>query len=208
MIAGPPLPILQRCAVLLTCVALLTACSGQREMLAPRSPAVPEGVDLSGQWRMQDDFEDMRQRIERAIRDTDGLDEERFMRRMANLNSGNRRPSSKTIGGLVHVFLENAERLKITQTVDGLFISFNRSIVEEYLFGEARMISVGGARAQRVSGWEGNQYVIETLGEEGMKLTERYELLDDGRRLTRQITLRSSDMDQVTIIQTYARAPG
>ena len=69
------------------------------------------------------------------------------------------------------------------------------------------MIRTGGAVAQRVSGWEGNQYVIETLDEDGMKLTERYELVGTDR-LTREITLRSKELDQITIVQTYRRVSG
>lgn len=193
------------CSVLLLS-AVLAACAGQRELLEPKSAAVPQGIDFSGEWRMQDDFEDMDRRLERAVRETDGIDEAQFLRRIANVRSGNRRPSRGNVGGLVHVFLENGERLKITQTDAGLFIGFDRSVVEEYRFGEMRLISTGGARAQRVSGWETDQYVVETLDEEGMKLTERYTLVDAGGSLTRHITLRSSDMEQVTIVQTFSRA--
>ena len=55
-------------------------------------------------------------------------------------------------GSLVHVFLEAGKALKITQTADGVFISFDRSIVEEYRFGEKREINVGPVTADRVSG--------------------------------------------------------
>lgn len=190
---------------ILTAVLLLSGCAGQREVLEPKSGSVPAGVDLSGEWRMLDDFEDMTRRIERAVRETDGIDDAEFLRRITNVRSGNRRPNRGNVGGLVHVFLENGERLKVTQTKDGLFIGFDRSVVEEYRFGEMRLISTGGARAQRVSGWEGDDYVVETLGEEGMKLTERYAMIAAGDRLTRHITLRGSDLEQVTIVQTFSR---
>ena len=39
--------------------------------------------------------------------------------------------------------------------------------------------------------------------EEGMKLTERYTLVEPGRLLTREIVLRSEDLEQVAIVQTY-----
>lgn len=189
--------------LLLVALFLAAACSGEKERLLPIGFAVPENVDLTGRWVMRDDIDEMARRIERAIRETDGIDEKKLLRKIASRQQRGGRGSSGDVGGLVHVFLENASRLKITQTVDGLFVAFNRSIVEEYRFGEARMIRTGGAVAQRVSGWDGEQYVIETLGEEGMKLTERYTLVEPGRLLTREIVLRSEDLEQVAIVQTY-----
>ncbi len=103
------------------------------------------------------------------------------------------------------MFLEMGESLKITQTPYALFISFDRAVVEEYSFGENRPINIGGADAHRVSVWEGNAYVIETLGEKGMKLTDRYSLAEDNERLIRHITLRSKDMEEVTIVQELDR---
>ena len=181
-------------------------CASEPEVLLPKSSVVPSDVDLSGRWLMQDDFGDMQRRIQRAIRDTDGLDERDFLRRPPSSATvrGNRR-SRRDVGGLVHVFLENAAVLKITQTEDGLFVGFDRSVVEEYRFGEARPINVGGAIARRVSGWENDGYVIETLGDSGMKLTERYRLIGEGARLSREIVLRSKSLQQVAIVQTFAR---
>lgn len=181
----------------------LVGCAGNKESLIPIRAETPSDVDLSGRWAMRDDFDEMKNRIERAIRQTDGVDEKKLLSRLNKQARRDGRPGSSDVGGLVHVFLENASRLKITQTVDGLFISFNRAVVEEYRFGEARLIRTGGAAAQRVSGWDGNQYVIETLGEDGMKLTERYALLKAGELLTREIVLRSKDLEQISIVQSY-----
>lgn len=168
-----------------------------------KSADVPAGLDLSGRWRMQDDYRAMQRRIDRAIRQTDGVDD-RIVPRPQRVSRNGRRVN-RDVGGLVHVFLENARSLRITQTKDGLFVGFDRSVVEEYRFGEARRVSVGGATARRVSGWEQNGYVVETLGDAGMKLTERYRLEADGRQLVREIVLRSKDMERVAIVQTYAR---
>jgi hypothetical protein len=63
---------------------------------------------------------------------------------------------------------------------------------------------VGPVIADRVSGWEGKEYVSETLDEEGMKLTERFALLNH-HTLQRTITLRSKAQEEVTIVQTFDR---
>ena len=183
---------------------LLTAC-GNREMLVPIRNPQPDTVSFAGNWRMLEDFEAMQGKIDEAISQTDGVDEREILRGLLASNSDKRSRSKRDVGGLVHVFLENGKSLRISQTDAGLFIAFDRSVVEEYRFGEARMLSKGGARAQRVSGWEGQDYVIETLDDQGMKLTERYVLKPGGIELSRQITLRSAELNTVTVVQTFSR---
>ena len=180
--------------VLITFLSLALAACASKETLLRKSADPPADFSLSGQWDLVEDLDVILKQFEKAIRKTSG----------ARKRSGSRR-SQTTAGGLVYVFLENGKSLKITQTESGLFISFDRSVVEEYRFGEAREISIGGAQAQRVSGWEGEQYVVETLGKEGMKLTERYQLFDNASRLKREVILRSKKGENVTSVLTYER---
>jgi len=178
------------------------------EVLIPKSAAVPAGVDFSGQWKLRPESTLDQRRINEAIDRTDGVDNTTIMHEMLKQQRaarGGMRRAGGTKGGLVHLFLETGESLKITQTPYTLFISFDRAVVEEYSFGENRPINIGGADAYRVSGWDGNVYVIETLGEKGMKLTDRYSLADDNKRLIRRITLRSKELEEVTIVQEFDR---
>jgi hypothetical protein len=103
------------------------------------------------------------------------------------------------------VFLETGKSLKVTQTQFGLFISFDRAIVEEFRFGENRMINVGEVQAQRVTGWEGEVLVVETLDRNRMKLTERIRLVDNGAGLERRIILRSAKGEEETLVQRFDR---
>ena len=186
---------------------LLCAC-GTPEVLLPRSAAVPAGVDFSGQWKMRPESRQGQPRINEAIDRTDGVDNKTIMREMINRQKNAQhglRGSSETKGGLVGIFLTTGDALKISQTEHGIFISFDRSVTREYRFGENRPINIGQADAFRVSGWESNDYVIETLGEKGMKLTDRYSLSTDRQLLTRHITLRSKEMEEVTIVQEFDR---
>lgn len=199
----PRSSLLPALAVLLSIA--IAGCSGSKETLQPiRSGNTPPGIDLSGSWVMQDDFEAMQQRLDRAIGQTDGVDERRILQGML-ATEPRQRSSGRAEGGLVFVFLENGRNLRITQTATGLFIAFDRSVVEEYRFDEMRMVRTGGAVAQRVSGWLDDGYVIETLDEQGMKLTERYRLDAARDQLTREVTLRSAEKESVTIVQTFVR---
>ena len=184
---------------------LLGACSTP-EILEPRDGTVPAGTDLSGNWVMREVPPAERRRLREAISKTDGVDDSEFFKRQQPAQGRSRGGSRSFKGGLVYVFLETGTALKLTQTPHALFISFDRSVVQEFRFGENRLISIGAVEAQRVTGWDGNQLVVETLGENGMKLTERFQLTDNGKTLRRQITFRSKKLEEETIVQEFDRS--
>lgn len=189
--------------MILALVVLMAGCVAP-EVLEPRGGTVPAGVDLSGTWVIRSDQRDDERRLGEAIRRTDGMkDDELFTGSGRQSASSARRSSRGGRGGLVYVFLETGSLLKVSQTPHGLFISFDRAVVEEFRFGENRFVSVGQAQAQRVTGWEGEQLVVETLDRNSMKLIERYQLLENGRVLERTITLRSSEGERETIVQLF-----
>ncbi|MDG2375853.1 MAG: hypothetical protein P8M18_05830 [Woeseiaceae bacterium] len=187
-------------------LVLLVAC-GTREVLESRQGTVPIGVDLSGNWQIQTDERSDRQRIRQAIRRTDGINDRDLVRRPDRDSTDRNRQSGRSgvKGGLVFVFLETGSFLKVTQTEHGLFISFDRAVVEEYRFGEDRIINVGEVEAQRVTGWEGRQLVVETLDKNRMKMTERLSLIESDDVLERTITFRSSDGEVETVVQRFDR---
>jgi hypothetical protein len=190
----------------LAAAALLVGCA-KPEILLGRPAEVPVGVDLSGMWQLRADDSDGARRMRAAIRATDGVDDREIFSGPDRQQSGygTRRSDRRVKGGLVHVFLETGKSLKVTQTQFGLFISFDRAIVEEFRFGENRMINVGEVQAQRVTGWEGEVLVVETLDRNRMKLTERIRLVDNGAGLERRIILRSAKGEEETLIQRFDR---
>jgi hypothetical protein len=185
--------------LLLASCLLLGACSTP-ERLEPYDGTVPPGTDLSGNWVMREMSRADRRRVREAIDKTDGVDG-----RQRATRSSSRGGSGSVKGGLVHVFLETGSALKVTQTAHGLFISFDRSVVEEFRFGEHRLVSVGAVEAERVTGWDGTQLVVETLGKNRMKLTDRFYLVDGGDTLRREITLRSKKLEEETVVQEFDR---
>jgi hypothetical protein len=105
----------------------------------------------------------------------------------------------------VRVFLEMGTALKVTQTGSGLFFSFDRSVVEEYRFGENREVEVGAITAERVSGWEGRSYVIETLDKDGAKLIESWQLREQGSVLLRSMVIWNRSKKELALEQTFNR---
>lgn len=184
----------------LTAMALLSivlAGCASKDVLELRSAIVPAGVDIGGQWQLRNDSRDTNQRLVDAELTAAGGND--------NIYGSSRRQSrkSKNRGSLVHVFLEYGVKLKITQTEYGLFISFDRAVVEEYRFGESRPINVGPVQAQRSSGWEEGAYIIETLDTDGNKLYERYQLEDNGQMLIRQITIWKNNAVHLSLVQKF-----
>lgn len=185
-----------------TVVAIIAAVAlagcASRETLVAKSAGVPAGVNLSGRWALQAASVDTLDQLHDAeIRAAGGRDS------IIRVTKRNRDSRSK--GSLVHVFLETAERLKITQTEFTLFVSFGRSIVEEYRFGENRAVNVGPVEAARVSGWEEGTYVIETLDRKHNKLVERYHLENGGNLLIRQISIWKENRLSLAVVQKFDR---
>lgn len=188
---------LPRLIALLAVALVLSSCAG-REPLPAKSGAVPAGVDLSGRWQLRDEGQQANKAISDLEREAAGADEGLIPK------SRKSKSSRKKDDTQVHVFLETGESIKITQVERGLFVSFDRAVVEEYRFGEQRMANVGPVVADRVSGWEDGGYVIETRGKEGAMLIETYRL--DGKDvLIRTIRIIHDDTFKLDVRQVFDR---
>ena len=173
--------------ILIVVLLLLSACAGSGPpQLAPVGDVIPAGVSLEGRWKLQGGASDAEKRIRRA----------------EYRSSGGRHGAD---GPAVFVFLRTGERLKISQTPYALFVSFDRSVVEEYRFREHRLVSVGPIAADRVSGWSGGRYVIRTLDSDGALLEESYALEAGGDMLVRTVTITYSRDTLLSLRQVYDR---
>jgi hypothetical protein len=182
-------------------LSFIGGCTAKEELVA-RTAVVPVGIDLSGQWQLREDSQDTVRRISEAEMEAAG-GTEAIILAPERRQRGSQRLSAS--GTLVHVFLETGKALKVSQTQYGLFISFDRAVVEEYRFGERREINVGPVIADRVSGWEGSTYIIETLDKDGAKLIESYRLADNGRSLIREVKIVHDGVSQIDVEQVFDR---
>ncbi len=179
--------------LLLSC--LLVAACGSVPTLITKSAAVPDGVNFTGMWQTRPD--PAADRLSDNQAPGDGLI---LSRRSRDARRG-RNNSDRS----VQVFLEFGQSLKITQTRYGLFISYDRSVVEEFTFGENRVVSIGPIEAQRASGWEGNAFVVETLDEGGSLLSESWRFDAGGDVLVRNIRISKGDKELVSRQQIFDR---
>lgn len=174
---------------------LMVAACAAPELTLETKPAAPSvSVDLSGQWQLRDS-KDARRRPKTK--------EEVIIPTRSASRQRSSRPQSK--GSSVHVFLEYGTALKVSQTPYSMFISYDRAIVEEYTFGENRMINVGPIEAKRVSGWEGQSFVVETLDYEGAILFETW-TLQSSEVLQRDIRIVDDEKEVFRLQQLFDRS--
>ena len=166
-------------------------------MLVPHSATAPSGVDFSGVWLIRELDSADELRINHLIQEMDGVRKK---------GTGIvRAPSSNDKSGFVHVFLETGRRLQISQTPYAFFVSVDRSVVEEFRFGEQRNVNVGSIVARRVSGWDETVYVVETIDKNNVKLIERFWLSNQRNVLNREISFRNSKGVKATALQKFDR---
>ena len=190
-----------RIMTLLAATALLAAGCSSSPPLEGKNASNVAAVDLSGDWTLRGG--------ERAARPPiiDGeqpiwIPKQTTPRQQQRQQQQRRRSK----GTAVSVFLETGRTLRISQTDHGLFISFDRAVVEEYTFGENRVVSVGPIEAQRVSGWEGDSFVVETLDDDGARLTESWALADGGNTLVRRIAVFKKELEHFSTEQVFDRS--
>lgn len=183
--------------ILLSSFLLLGGC-GSAPTLESKSPVVPVGIDLSGNWTLRQDGS------AQGPRQVGDPDESIVLMSKSQRQQRSQRARSSS-GASAHVFLEFGQSLKITQTRYSLFISYDRSVVEEYTFGENRKISIGPIEAVRVSGWDSGSFVVETLDHSGTILFETWSLQEGGAVLLRDIRISHGDKDSYVRQQLFDR---
>lgn len=166
-------------------------------VLDGKSAAVPAGIDLSGNWIVRDNPD--------AGSVPGAGKQDNRLSLMSQRQRQQRIRQQRSSGASAQVFLEFGTSLKVTQTHHGMFISYDRSVVEEYTFGENRIVSIGPIEAQRVSGWEGSRFIVETLDTSDTILYETWYLEEEGSVLVRDVRLSKDGKDSYNLRQKFDR---
>ena len=170
---------------------LVTACSTLPDLVG-RSAVVPDGIDLSGRWTL-------RGTADLPVVADPGI-------QIGRSGSGRPAANRQHEGAAVRVFLEMGQQLKVTQTAHSLFVSFDRAIVEEFTFGENRIVTVGPIEARRVSGWEGGRFIVETMDSDRALLTETWYLDSIDATLVRDVRITRGDREELAVHQVFDRS--
>lgn len=180
------------------CLLLVLHGCSSTQFLVSKAAIAPASIDLSGDWLVRKVPGGDRRGGAAGPREPPLV----ISRSSRQQRSQRQRSSS---GVSAHVFLESGEALKITQTQHGLFISYDRSVVEEYTFGENRVTNIGPIEALRVSGWDGDSFVVETLDDTGTTLFETWHLAEERSLLIRDIRISKDEKDSFVSQQVFDR---
>ena len=186
---------LMRNGAAVACLMLILLACASKPVLVPKNAVAPPGVDFSGQWLLR-----VGDRPEVAGERGPGMEPP-----LTEVKRRSRRSRSSRGSSSVHVFLETGRSLKITQTEHGFFVSLDRAIVEEFVFGENRTVAVGPIEAWRVSGWEDDAYVVETLDEQGALLRDEWRLDESGDVLLRAVSIVQREKVKLSFAQQFDR---
>lgn len=186
-----------RTTILLAASVLLVAGCSSTPPLEGKPAANTASVDLSGTWALRGD--------ESAARPLADGEPPSLIPKRTTQSEQRQQRRRRSEGTAVNVFMETGRTIRIIQTGHGLFISFDRAVVEEYTFGENRLVSVGPIQAQRVSGWEGAVFVVETMDKDGARLSESWFLAEEGAALVRRIALSEGEIETFSLEQVFDR---
>lgn len=182
-------------------LALAGCVSQPRPQLTPVGDVIPAGVSFAGRWQLRAEGDE----AERRIRESEHKSSGGIQDAVAPPRRDRSRSRRGVDGPSVYVFLRTGNKLKITQTPHGLFISFDRSVVEEYRFREHRFVNVGPIEADRASGWQDGKYIIQTLDSESALLEETYALEAGGTVLFRTVSVVYDDEEILSLRQAFDR---
>lgn len=184
-------------------LALLVSGCAARPQLLPHDASNPAGTDLSGRWELRSTSGEP---LAAAVPREEGIRLSAMKSERSRSAVSRTSGSKRTKGPAVHVFIENGKLLEVTQTEYGLFVAYDRAIVEEFTFGENRVVSLGPIEAQRVSGWQGPDFIVETMDQQGVTLRETWGLVEGGNVLNREIVMLDGEDELFAALQVFDRA--
>jgi hypothetical protein len=173
------------------------------------SPRVPQGVDLSGQWRLNADQSDSLDTLLTAVKDE--LDPP-LRRRMPESGSDDRaRPRSRRdefVGPPrtkeLIALLSQPDAITVTQTARELT---TRSVdgTRQYVFGEKSVVSIVDGLGDQSAGWTGGQFVVSIRATDGRRIEHLFGFAPDRKRLQITTTVSGGGLPSVKIKRVYDR---
>tara|TARA_Y100000389_G_scaffold201599_1_gene244720 strand:- start:6788 stop:7366 length:579 start_codon:yes stop_codon:yes gene_type:complete len=168
---------------------ILIGCASKDIILETKETSAPIGVDFSGLWQIK--------------HESNSISPFFNNRSLGNLENNLSRRQNSHLNSLIKLFFESGKSLKISQTEFSLFISYDRSVVEEYTFGEDRLVSIGPIKARRASGWQDSAFVVDTIDESGTILSESWRLNLNDMTLVREIKITIGETETYKNRQSY-----
>lgn len=183
---------------------LLAGCA-----VAPSSPRVPQGIDLSGQWRLNASQSDQLDTLLAAVKDELDPPLRRRMPESAGDEGARIRsrrdefvgpPRTKELIALLsqpdELTLAQSARELTTKGVDG---------TRRYVFGEASVVSIVDGLGDQSVGWAGAQLVVSIRATDGRRIEHLFGFAPDRQRLQITTTVSGGGLPSVRMKRIYDR---
>jgi hypothetical protein len=181
--------------------------------VTPSSPRVPQGVDLSGQWRLNAAQSDSLDNLLAAVKDEldpplrrrspeSGVDDRGRMRSRRDEFMGP--PRTKELVAL----LSQPDAITVTQTARELT---TKSVdgTRQYVFGESSVVSLVDGLGDQSAGWAGGQFVVSIRATDGRRIEHFFGFAPDRMRLQITTSVSGGGLPSVRMKRVYDRdAPG
>lgn len=177
------------------------------------NPRVPQGIDLSGQWRLDADQSDNLESLLAAVKDELDPPLRRRMPDAAADPQGRIRsrrdefvgpPRTKELVALLSQPYEftvtQSARELTTKSVDG---------TRRYVFGEASVVSIVDGLGDQSTGWAAGQFVVSIRATDGRRIDHRFGFTPDRKHLQITTTVSGGGLPSVRMKRVYDRVtPG
>lgn len=212
-------------AAIVTLAVLLAACASTQVSSAPSQP-----VNLSGTWTLNEDLsEDPAAILSSAA--SSSRSGARSGRRgggggpgagrgggggRSGPPGGGRRGSGGAAGGsrrgpvaeIIDDVTPAEDTLTIEQSEDKLRMKYGERDSAYHGFDTSRFVQLAGQDAERLSGWQDRDFIVETSNEDGLTVTERFAVSEDGQRLTQTVEIEADRIPApVSITRVFDRSP-
>ena len=202
--AAGALPLALLCACLAGCVG-----GGASE--------APEGVNLSGNWKLDHAASDDPQKVLASMRaQVQTLTERARAATEARTGVGTADPDAPDGGRgprrdplrrspMAHVvmsILSRGDFLTIRQTPTQFMLDYG-GLQRSYTPGEKSVVSAEGGVGDQTAGWKGHEFVISIKGQMGTTVTESYGRSADGKQLIMRLHIAPAELSAVTLTRVY-----
>ena len=195
------------------CIALVLPVSAH----AGLDTTAPEGIDLTGIWtidpkRSEDPKEALQKLREQGkARGPIGMSGMSGMDRMGGLGGmGSQRPGSTEDRAAMREQMEQrltaSERIEVMQVPRAVEINLSDRVVSCTSTEKSQVSMPDGEQADRLCGWDDDEFVVELKGTSGFNRTDRYSRGGDGQTLVVTTSMKGGRTPELKFKSVYVRS--
>lgn len=107
---------------------------------------------------------------------------------------------------LIEDVLPEEDTLVVEQSVDKLRTKFGDRGSSYHGFDSTRFVQIAGQDAEQLSGWQDNEFVVESKTDDDLVVTERWSLSDDANQITQTVEIEADQLQApISVTRVFDR---